>query len=283
MNGIKLNILISSVMAIMLLSGCASKGIEITDNSSDELRLLKEEGFTKARDLTRDEFEEYAEDRQAMEQGLTRSFEESNRTAGGMTGAAVGAITGMGIGQFALFGAAGADGEDKRYSFYKDYGVSNFLIKSEGQLKFEKIRSVIDEVVKKYGESFKSKHSLNEDELVTDDYTSTGKYTTYEYINSYSGDEVERVIVGYTMTGYDNDNDNKFGKNKISLDLHHYIGEYAKSRDVHYLQTFNIYKNILKELDGSFKLYLQPNKTSYRLPMIIYGGDGSHSYLVEKE
>ncbi|WP_162299739.1 glycine zipper family protein [Marinospirillum perlucidum] len=279
---------ISILFVGILLTGCASKEIVITENSSDELRLLKEQGFYMARDLTRDEFEDYAEDREAMEQGLTREMQTASRGAGAVTGAIVGAVTGMGIGQFALFGAAGADGENE-YSFDDDYGFGHWLFNRSGEVDINEVNYALQQSITPLIEPLVESHNYSVSNLEEDSIDGDG-YLSLRFLQQWSSEGNKKInYYFYLKKVFDqesrsqaHDNDAFYLDNNILISVDLSLGEWMSSRSIT-LNNIDVFKELMKNLDEDYFLYLSPAYSKFILPMIIYGGDGHHEYLVETE
>lgn len=272
-------------MALLFLVGCSSNPpkigiiinkdtpIELSEKSSEAMKILNDFGEVGVRDLTREEFEQHQADIEKFNAliGEQQKFNRLAYEAGGIgLGLAAGLSGGLVLGYAAvttIFSNDLPDNYDFAWDFnttpkvYSRSGVDNSVLLGASKQAVAELALELEFSDKLDGLSF---------DIQTNESKERGKLSPSLSATAFKKANEHKNKV--TALGFCFDTEKKC----------HYDAGVIVSGKSTVLGAILVSK-IAANLPDDYYFYLPPNKSLNRLPMLIHGGTGEIEYLAEKE
>lgn len=291
------------LLALLSMVGCASAppkigvvvlnddDIRITDKSSEALKVLNSYGAKGVRDLTALEFKKTKKDIELFEKEVayTESFNRAIYEAGGV---GLGLAAGLSASSVLGYGALTtifADNRPDNYDFAWDFEGKVKVYSDDGVVDFDEISSAYvaahNSSIKLLAEYLGKGSEVLDVKIAQDGFEKElGAFNLRRVYNNKRKAVRVEIDTVYLKTFYSADNQKGFGGRsycgggvngcEITTDFFGFSNMHA--------MTTPIFRLIAIELGEKYTLYMPPNKSIYRVPLIIRGGTGEIEYLVEK-
>ena len=291
--------------ALVLMTGCAVKPpkagvvvlnkdpVYITENSSNALLSLHASKASGVRDLTIEEYSKYKKDREHLESNVG-SREGLNRTAYEAGGIGIGLAAGLSLGAVLSYGALTAlvsDDSPDNYVFAWDFDGRLKVYSASGNVDQSLVHAAIISAVEKSIDVYSSVFPNGQDLVVEESKDGFEKHKISLFNKRTAYDKSHKKIKHEINTIYLKVFYSSLGKREVRVsaqshcsglsqncELTVFFGEVGKAHTL----TTSVVRFIAYNLPADYFIYLPPDKSLYRLPMIIRGGTGEIEYLVEK-
>lgn len=300
---------ILSVLCLSALVGCTTTPpkvhtpvtsqyeIELTETSSEPLKLLASMQAVGVRDLTPKEFKRTLRDREKFEKNVGGQ-EGFNRAAYEAGGVGLGLAAGLSVGSvlgFAALTSFAADDTPDNYVFAWDFDGKARVYSKQGKVDNEVLIKAFETGLADFVASYPDLFQLVTEPTVISNLDgslpkvdSRGRvFKTYVYNEKRKRRSVEADTIYYRIgnsarrpksrTIYSGINSYCSGDTN-GCEIKAIVNDINKPMPI----VTNLYRLIAANLPDDYVIYLPPDQGVYRIPMVAYGGSGAIEFLVDK-